>query len=106
MNARMAKEKLYGAEGEGRINTAKSVGLFWCTARTTIVEQPTESDWFPIDLDSITPYLQFTAQTTTKGTSFEGNFVYLRVKVDRSYLGAGSYDSALHGALNKVVVLI
>jgi len=72
----------------------------------TIVEQPTENDWFPIDLDNITPYLQFSAQTVTKGTSFEGNFVYLRVKVDRSYLGAGSYDVAQHGAIDKVVLLI
>ena len=72
----------------------------------TIVETPTETDWFPIDLDNITPYLQFTAQTVTKGTSFEGNFVYLRVKVDRAYLGAASYDVALHGPIDKVVILI
>jgi len=72
----------------------------------TIVEQPTENDWFPIDLDNLAPYLQYTAETTTKGSTFEGNFVYLRVKVDRAYLGAGSYDTALHGAIDKVVVLI
>lgn len=72
----------------------------------TIVEQPTENDWFPIDLDNLTPYLQFTAETVTKGSSFEGNFVYLRVIVDRAYLGAGSYDKALHGVIDKVVVLI
>ena len=72
----------------------------------TIVEQPTENDWFPIDLDNLAPYLQYTAETTTKGSTFEGNFVYLRVKVDRAYLGAGSYDPALHGAIDKVVVLI
>jgi hypothetical protein len=72
----------------------------------TIVEQPTENDWFPIDLDNLAPYLQYTAETTTKGSTFEGNFVYLRVKVDRSYLGAGSYDKALHGVIDKVVVLI
>ena len=72
----------------------------------TIVEQPTENDWFPIELTGLTAYLQFTAETNTKGSSFEGNFVYLRVRVDRSYLGAGSYDVAAHGVLNKVVVLI
>jgi hypothetical protein len=72
----------------------------------TIVENPAETDWFPIDLDNLTAYLQFTAQTITKGTSFEGNFVYLRVKVDRAYLGAGSYDPALHGSIDKVVILI
>lgn len=74
--------------------------------QATIVEQPTENDWFPIDLDNLTPYLQFTAETVTKGSSFEGNFVYLRVMVDRAYLGAGSYDKALHGVIDKVVVLI
>ncbi len=72
----------------------------------TIVENTAETDWFPIDLNNITPYLQFTANTVTKGTSFEGNFVYLRVKVDRAYLGAASYDVALHGAIDKVVILI
>ena len=72
----------------------------------TIVEQPTATDWFPIDLDTITSYLQFTNETTTKGTSFEGNFVYLRVKIDRTHLGAATYDAATHGVLDKVVILI
>lgn len=72
----------------------------------TIVENPAETDWFPIELNNLTAYLQFTAESVTKGTSFEGNFVYLRVKVDRAYLGAGSYDPALHGAIDKVVILI
>lgn len=72
----------------------------------TIVENPSANDWFPIELDTITPYLQFTAETATKGTSFEGNFVYLRAKVDRTYLGANAYDPALHGVVDKVVILI
>jgi hypothetical protein len=72
----------------------------------TIVESPTETDWFPIDLGSLTAYLQYTSETKTAGVSFEGNFVYLRVKVDRDYLGAGSYDTGVHGAINKVVILI
>jgi hypothetical protein len=72
----------------------------------TIVEDPAETDWFPIDLGNLTAYLQFTAETATKGSSFEGNFVYLRVKVDRAYLGAAAYDVATHGAISKVVILI
>ena len=72
----------------------------------TIVENPTEYDRFPIELDQNAPYYSFTAETATKGISFEGNFVYLRVKVDRSYLGASSYDPALHGAIDKVVILL
>ena len=72
----------------------------------TIVEDPTENDWFPIDLDTLTPYLEFNANTNTKGTSFEGNFVYLRVKVDRDYLGHPSYDVNQHGVLDKAVILL
>lgn len=72
----------------------------------TIVEYPDANDWFPIDLDTITPYLQFSQDTKTCGTSFEGNFVYLRVKVDRSYLGDPQYDVNLHGILDKAVILI
>lgn len=72
----------------------------------TLLESPTDNDWFPIDLDTITPYLQFSQGTATVGTSFEGNFVYLRVKVDRSYLGAAQYDVNLHGILDKAVILI
>tara|TARA_B110000495_G_C22455904_1_gene284265 strand:- start:152 stop:523 length:372 start_codon:yes stop_codon:yes gene_type:complete len=74
--------------------------------QATIVEAPAETDWFPIELGLVTPYLQYTAETTTAGTSFEGNFVYLRVKVDRDYLGAATYDTGVHGAINKVVILI
>jgi hypothetical protein len=72
----------------------------------TIVENPTDNDWFPIELDSVTPYYEFTAESATKGISFEGNFVYLRSKVDRAYLGATSYDPALHGSIDKVVILL
>jgi hypothetical protein len=49
----------------------------------TLVEQPTESDWFLISLENETDYLEFDNQTTTVGTSFQGNFVYLRVRIDR-----------------------
>ena len=72
----------------------------------TIVESPEEIDWFPIDLDTITPYIELNNQTITKGTSFEGNFVYLRVKIDRDYLGHSQYDTAQHGVLDKAVILL
>ena len=72
----------------------------------TIVEEPTDDDWFPIDLDTLTPYLEINAGTITKGTSFEGNFVYLRVKIDRDYLGHPSYDVNQHGVLDKAVILL
>ena len=72
----------------------------------TIVESPEEGDWFIIDLDQENPYLEFIDQTVTVGTTFQGNFVYLRVRVDRSYLGASDYDSITHGVFDKAVLLI
>lgn len=72
----------------------------------TIVDNPSTSDWFPIDLDTVTPYLEFNANTTTVGTSFEGNFVYLRVIVDRDYLGHPEYIVSQHGIIDKAVILL
>ena len=72
----------------------------------TLMETPTDSDWFIIELDQETSYLEFTNQTATVGTTFQGNFVYLRVRVDRDYLAAGSYDAITHGILDKAVLLI
>lgn len=72
----------------------------------TLLENPTESDWFLISLDTEHDYLEFEDETKTVGTSFQGNFVYLRVRIDRDYLGASDYDSSLHGILDKAVLLI
>ena len=49
--------------------------------------------------------MEINNQTITKGT-FEGNFVYLRVKIDRDYLGLPQYDVAQHGVLDKAVILL
>lgn len=72
----------------------------------TLLEAPTESDWFLIGLDIDTEYMELTAETKTFGSSFQGNFVYLRVRIDRDYLGAAEYNVALHGILDKAVLLI
>lgn len=76
------------------------------SVEATLLENPTESDWFPISLDMDTDYIEFAGETETIGKSFQGNFVYLRVKVDRDYLGASEYNSSLHGTLDKAVLLI
>lgn len=75
-------------------------------AQATLLEQPEESDWFPIGLDLDTDYLEFDQETKTVGTSFQGNFVYLRVVVDRDYLGDTEYNVSQHGILDKAVLLI
>jgi len=72
----------------------------------TLVENPTESDWFPISLEINTPYIQFDASSVTKGVSFVGNFVYVRARVDRAYQANQVYTTAAHGTLDKAVLLI
>ena len=81
------------------------VGRIWVHA--TLVDDPAETDWFPISLDTNTDYYQYTTQTSgTVGTTFQGNFVWLRVKIDRDYIGDATYDSATHGLFDKAVLLI
>jgi hypothetical protein len=72
----------------------------------TIVDEPTESDWFNIGLTQEEDYYEFDGQTATVGTTFQGNFVYLRVLVDRSYLGDDEYSVDQHGIFDKAVLLI
>jgi hypothetical protein len=72
----------------------------------TLVEQPEETDWFYIDLSPTTKYLEYSSQMTdTQGVSFTGNFVWVRAKVDRSFLTATTYNPSQHGRLDKVVLL-
>jgi len=74
--------------------------------QATIVEDPTETDWFSIGLTDSTDYYQFTDESGTVGSTFQGNFVWIRVKVDRDYLGAATYSSTTHGLFDKAVILI
>lgn len=72
----------------------------------TLVDDPTENDWFYITLEIDQNYIQFDNETTARGVTFTGNFVYIRASVDRSYLVDQTYDPTLHGVLNKVVLMI
>lgn len=79
-------------------------GRIWLEA--TLVEQPTEDDWFTIYLMADQPFFQWDHETETLGVSFTGNFVYVRAKVDRSYLVDQNYNPGVHGTVDKVVLMI
>jgi hypothetical protein len=79
-------------------------GRIWLQA--TLVENPTEDDWFNIALTSTKDYLQIDASSITQGITFTGNFVYLRAYVDRTYLVDQNYVVATHGVVNKIVLMI
>ena len=75
--------------------------------QATLVAEPTEDDWFSIQLDTNTNYYEYNTQTSgTVGTTFQGNFVWIRAKIDRDYLGDSEYDSAIHGLFDKAILLI
>ncbi len=75
--------------------------------QATLVAEPTEDDWFPIQLDTNTNYYEYNTQTSgTVGTTFQGNFVWMRAKIDRDYLGDAEYDSTIHGLFDKAIILI
>ena len=75
--------------------------------QATLVAEPTEDDWFPIQLDTNTNYYEYNTQTSwTVGTTFQGNFVWIRAKIDRDYLGDAEYDSTIHGLFDKAIILI
>lgn len=47
-------------------------------------DEPTESDWFQLDLDTS----EFESATTgIQAFNVTGNYVYLRARIERSYLG-------------------
>ena len=75
--------------------------------QATLVAEPTKDDWFPIQLDTNTNYYEYNTQTSgTVGTTFQGNFVWIRAKIDRDYLGDAEYDSTIHGLFDKAIILI
>ncbi len=83
-----------------RVN--KFVGRLYIEA--TLASQPSETDWFPVFLTSGANYYQFPESTldpfvsegatTTVGFSFRVNAMFLRARVDRTYHGNYSADTA------------
>ena len=54
----------------------------------TLSDNPQETDWFPISLDGASDFMEFDLPTTRVETfNVIGNFVYLRARIERSYLG-------------------
>jgi hypothetical protein len=57
----------------------------------TLELEPGPADWFPIWLTPSHPYKEFnTPKTGTEAFSFQGNFVLVRFRKERSYLNTTS----------------
>lgn len=78
----------------------------------TLSLEPTEDDWFTIQVQGGLPvvaggYKQFPVSGTdgysgVEAYTVEGNFTFLRVKMDRSYLGDGETYNSSYGSINYV----
>lgn len=74
--------------------------------QATLMDDPKEEDWFNISLMVDQEFLQWGNETETLGVTFIGNFVYIRAKVDRSYLVDQEYSAEKYGVVDKVVLMI
>lgn len=80
----------------------------------TIAGSPTETDWFPIYLTSGTSYRQYPinplsptgniGDTGTEGFTFRANLLYIRARIDRSYIDDQIYDQTTYGIVDKVLL--
>ena len=82
----------------------------------TLSATPTESDWFPIQLHSNTAYAQFpvmplqptgvNGDTVTVGWTFRGNFVFVRARIDSSYIAQPPNDLSTVGVARKIMMSV
>lgn len=68
----------------------------------TVADDPTEDDWFPIALGVSLDHIDY-EEATTKIETFNiiGNFVYLRARIERAFLGR---DVSELGNVDRVVL--
>lgn len=102
------------------ISVVNFTGRIYIEASLSI--SPRDEDWFPVILDSSLPYLQFPlnprvptgeytsgGDTSTVGFSFRINAIWLRARLDRSYLSTILYQNdpdslALIGNVQKITL--
>ena len=88
------------------------VGRF--RVQCTLSLEPVERDWFDVSLSSVSGngfnelgLIQYNVNNPanyTEAYTFQGNFTFLRVLMDRSYIGDGTtYDSS-YGQIARVIL--
>lgn len=113
------------AKGDGQFG--QTDGLHTVSAKLTnfqgriyieasIESDPQEADWFPLRLTDTTVYKQYPVgsptganglgDTVTEAWTFRANILWVRARVDRSYLDPlpVSYDYSIHGSVEKILL--
>lgn len=83
----------------------------------SLATDPASTDWFPIYLTSGNTFRQYPVtsvpsgsnalgDTTTEAWTFRANLLWVRARVDRSYITPvpANYDVALHGTVDKILL--
>ena len=70
----------------------------------SLANTPISTDWFPLSIDPPNNYMQLTAHTGIVARTFQGNFMFLRVRMDRDYLTPANNDSLQHGQITQVLL--
>lgn len=70
----------------------------------TLANTPTNTDWFALNIDPPTEYIQLTTHTGVVARSFQGNFMFVRVRIDRDYLTPANNDNLAWGQISQVLL--
>jgi len=83
----------------------------------SLATEPASTDWFPIYLTSGNSFRQYPVtstpsgsnslgDTTTEAWTFRSNLLWIRARVDRSYISPApaNYDVADHGTVDKILL--
>jgi hypothetical protein len=83
----------------------------------SLATDPASTDWFPIYLTSGNSFRQYPVtstpsgsnslgDTTTEAWTFRSNLLWIRARVDRSYISPApaNYDVAAHGTVDKILL--
>lgn len=99
-------------------NHTVSIGLINFTGRVyiqgSIASDPTDLDWFDIPIGRLTPYVQFpidpayptgtTGDTGIVAYNFSGNYIWIRAKIDRTYLVPPPTDPYYVGSIQQILL--
>ena len=83
----------------------------------TLAAKPTELDWFPISLRNNLPYIEYPVDplnptgdsggdTGIAAYNITGNFMFLRARLDRSYIFPDPPSSFISDNYGKVVLIL
>jgi hypothetical protein len=102
-----------GAAHTVQISVNNFVGRIFIEA--SLATEPEESDWFAVSLESDLPFIQYPrdparpsglsqGDTSTLAWDFVGNYVWVRARLDRTYLTPQPQDVNLVGSVSHILL--